>query len=314
MDAVAAREEHARMTPLGPFDLANQNRYFNPWPALPGDPRSVVMAFPVEGWSGSAAVVLRQAEPDGEVAVQVVGAGPDAATAQALAAISLDVDGTPWPGIGRRTPLLGELQQRHRFLRPTMFHSPYEAAAAFVLGHRISIVQTRRIRQRLAEQSGETLEVDGTAFAAFPDPHALLAIEAIDGLAAVKTERLHGVAHAALDGLLDRQRLRSVPESQALAELRTIPGIGPFFAEAILFRGVGVPTGATHDPMSLEGVQRAFDLPVAPTAAEADRLTEAWQPLRMWAMVLLHMAVRDEQGREGVRAGGARPASRPAPG
>ena len=216
------------------------------------------MAFPVEGRRGSAAVVLRQAEPDGDVDIRVVGSDPDVAAAQALAAISLDVDGTAWPQLGRRTPLLGELQRRHRYLRPSMFHSPYEAAAAFVIGHRISIVQTRRIRQRLAEQAGETIEVDGTSVAAFPDPHALLTLEAIDGLAAVKTERLHGVAQAALDGLLDRTRLRSVPEAQALAELRTIPGIGPFFAEAILTRGVGVPTAMPHDPMSLTAVQRSL--------------------------------------------------------
>ncbi|HET6826412.1 MAG TPA: hypothetical protein VFH64_10845 [Amnibacterium sp.] len=302
------------MRPLGPFDLANQNRYFNPWPTLPGDPRSVVMAFPVEGWSGSAAVVLRQAEPDGDVDVQVVGSDPAAATEQALAAISLDVDGTAWPAIGTRTPLLGELQQKHAYLRPSMFHSPYEAAAAFVIGHRISIVQTRRIRQRLAEQAGETIEVDGAPFAAFPGPDTLLRIDSIDGVAAAKVERLHGVAHAALDGLLDRTRLRSLPEAQALAELRTIPGIGPFFAEAILSRGVGVPTSMPHDPMSLTAVQRAFELPEGPTAAEADRLTEAWQPLRMWAMVLLHVALREERGAEGVRVGGARSASRPAAG
>jgi DNA-3-methyladenine glycosylase II len=299
------------MTPLGPFDLANQNRYFNPWPTLPDDARSVVMAFPVEGWKGSAAVVLRQAEPDGDVSVRVQGAEEATAAAQALAAISLDVDGRAWPELGRHTPLLGELQQQHRFLRPSMFHSPYEAAAAFVIGHRISIVQTRRIRSRLAEQVGRRIDVDGSSFAAFPDPEALLALDAVDGLAAVKVERLHGVAHAALDGLLDRARLRSVPESQALAELRTIPGIGPFFAEAILYRGVGVATGITHDPMSLEGVQRAFDLPAVPSATEADRLTEAWQPLRMWAMVLLHVAAREESGREGFRAAGARSASRP---
>ncbi|HEV7623740.1 MAG TPA: hypothetical protein VGO26_06360 [Amnibacterium sp.] len=299
------------MTPLGPFDLANQNRYFNPWPTLPGDPRSVVMAFPVERWPGSAAVVLRQAEPDGDVEVRAGGSDPDGAAAQARAASARDGDGAAWPELGRRTPLLGELQRRHGYLRPSMFHSPYEAAAAFVIGHRISVVQARRIRQRLAEQAGETVEIDGVPVAAFPDPHALLRIDAIDGVAAVKTERLHGVATAALDGLLDRERLRSVPQAQALAELRTIPGIGPFFAEAILHRGVGVPTGVTHDPMSLEGVQRAFDLPDVPTADEADRLTEAWQPLRMWAMVLLHLAVREEHGREGVRAGGARSTSRP---
>lgn len=298
------------MTPLGPFDLANQNRYFNPWPTLQHDAGAVVMAFPVEGWTGSAAVVLRQRDDEVAVAVHAPAAIADRAEAQALAAISLDVDGRPWPEIGRRTPWIGELQQRYGLLRPTMFHSPYEAAAAFVIGHRISIVQTRRIRQRMAEEHGERIEVEGSAFAAFPGPQALLAIDVVDGLAGSKVERLHGVARAALDGLLDRPHLRAVVEADAVAELRTIPGIGPFFAEAILYRGAGVPTGMTTDPMSLAAVRRAFDLPADPTPAEAARLTEAWQPLRMWAQVLGHLAIRDERGSEGFRAAGAGSTSR----
>jgi DNA-3-methyladenine glycosylase II len=282
------------MTPRGPFDLANQNRYFNGWPTLPEDPGTIVMAFPVEGWDGSAAVTLTQRGD--EVDVRVVGppAIADKAEAQALAAISLDVDGTSWPALGERNALLGELQQRHHYLRPTMFHSPYEAAAAFVIGHRISIVQTRRIRAHLAEESGETIDVGSASFAAFPDPEALLRIDHIDGVADSKIPRLHGVARAALDGLLDRDGLRAMDPADALAELQTIAGIGPFFAEAILYRGVGVPTGITHDPMSLEAVQRAFELPDVPSATEADRLTADWQPLRMWAMVLLHVHLREE--------------------
>ncbi|MDQ1513902.1 MAG: DNA-3-methyladenine glycosylase [Microbacteriaceae bacterium] len=289
------------MTPRGPFDLTNQNRYFNGWPTLPDHPETVVMAFPVEGWRGSAAVTLRQRGDEVDVRVIAPPEIAEKAESQALAAISLDVDGTPWAGLGERNALLGELQQQHRFLRPTMFHSPYEAAAAFVIGHRISIVQTRRIRQRLAEQSGATIEVDGAPFAAFPDPEALLRIDHIDGVADTKIPRLHGVARAALDGLLDRDALRAIDTAEALAELQTIPGIGPFFAEAILYRGVGVPTGITHDPMSLEAVQRAFDLPEVPSVADADRLTDEWQPLRMWAMVLLHVHLREENQGPGRR-------------
>jgi DNA-3-methyladenine glycosylase II len=290
------------MTPRGPFDLLHQNRFFNPWPTLPERPGTVVLAFPVEGWAGSAAVLLRQDGDEVDVDVRAPDALAGKAAEQALAALSLDVDGAPWPAVGERNALIGELQREYRYLRPSMFHSPYEAAAAFVIGHRISIVQTRRIRQRMAEESGERFEQGGGSFAAFPDPEALLGIDAVPGVAPAKVERLHGVARAALDGLLDRERLRAVPPEQALAELRTVPGIGPFFAQAILYRAVGVPTGITTDDLSLVAVQRAFDLAAAPTPAEAERLTEQWQPLRMWAMVLLHVHLRERGERpEGVR-------------
>jgi DNA-3-methyladenine glycosylase II len=290
------------VTPRGPFDLLFQNRFFNGWPTLPDRPDTVVMVFPVEGWQGSAAVLVRQEGDEVEVDVRAPDALADQAADQALAALSLDVDGSAWPAVGERTALIGELQREYRYLRPSMFHSPYEAAAAFVIGHRISIVQTRRVRQRMAEESGERFELGGGSFAAFPDPEALLRIDAVQGVAAAKVERLHGVARAALDGLLDRERLRSVPPEQALADLRTVPGIGPFFAQAILYRAVGRPTGVTTDDLSLLAVQRAFDLPAAPTTAEAERLTEEWQPLRMWAMVLLHVHLRERGERpEGVR-------------
>src|SRR6202047_5081882 len=78
---------------------------------------------------------------------------------------------------GRRDPVIGKLQADYRNLRPVLFHSPYEAACAFLIGHRITIVQTRRIRQRMADEVGATIDVDGAAFTAFPDPAALLRLE-----------------------------------------------------------------------------------------------------------------------------------------
>src|SRR5207248_10809907 len=131
--------------------------------------------------------------------------------------------------VGRHDPVIGRLHAEYAHLRPVLVHSPYEAACAFVIGHRISIVQTRRIRQQMAEQAGATIEVDGTSFRTFPDPHALLRIESFPSVAPAKIERLHQVARAALEGTLDRARLLSLPEMDALAQLRTLPGIGEFF-------------------------------------------------------------------------------------
>ena len=78
---------------------------------------------------------------------------------QALATVSLDVDGQGFVDIGRRDPIIGRLQAEYANLRPVLFHSPYEAACAFIIGHRITILQTRRIRQRIAEQAGAPIEV-----------------------------------------------------------------------------------------------------------------------------------------------------------
>jgi DNA-3-methyladenine glycosylase II len=213
---------------------------------------------------------------------------------QALATVSLDVDGRGFLEIGRRDPVIGRLQAEYGNLRPVLFHSPYEAACAFLIGHRISILQTRRIRQRMAEHAGATIEVDGTAFQAFPDPHALLRLESFPGVSPAKIERLHWAARAAVEGMLDRARLRSLPETDALTQLRTLPGIGEFFAQGILMRGAGLVDAVTDDDMTPRAIQLLYRLRERPNRAEVLRRTEAWRPYRMWAVVLLNVWLRSQ--------------------
>ena len=280
------------IVPEGSFDLETQATHFGGWPRL-GD--GIVMAFPVEGWNSSAAVVMRQ----GRAAItgDVYGAAEadaERAWQQAVATVSLDVDGAGFVDLGRRDPVIGRLQAEYHNLRPVLFHSPYEAACAFVIGHRITILQTRRIRQRLAEEAGARIEIDGTAFRAFPDPRALLALEAFPGIAPVKIERLHQVARAALDGTLDRARLRSLAMPDALTQLRTLPGIGEFFAQGILMRGAGLVDAVTEDDLTPRAIQLLYALPERPDGAAVLKRAEGWRPYRMWAVVLLYVWVRSQ--------------------
>ncbi len=294
---------HFELVAQGPFDLEVEAGHFGGWPRL-GD--AVVMAFPVEGWRDSAAVLMRQrgATITGDI---YGGPGSDAECAwqQAMATVSLDVDGQGFAEVGRRDPVIGRLQAEYAHLRPVLFHSPYEAACAFVIGHRISIVQTRRIRQQMAEQAGAAIEVDGTGFRAFPDPHALLRIESFPSVAPAKIERLHHVARAALDGRLDRARLRSLPEIDALAQLRTLSGIGEFFAQGILMRGAGLVDAVTDDDMTPRAIQLLYALGERPNRAAILQRAEAWRPYRMWALVLLNVWLRsqppDVKGRRELR-------------
>jgi DNA-3-methyladenine glycosylase II len=253
------------------------------------------MPFPIEGWNSSAAVVMRQRGD--MITGDVYGAGEadaERAWQQALATVSLDADGAGFVDIGRRDPVIGRLQAEYQSLRPVLFHSPYEAACAFIIGHRITILQTRRIRQRLAEEVGASIDVDHTAFSAFPDPRALLKLETFPGIASMKIERLHHVARAALDGTLDRVRLRSLPEPEALTKLRTLPGIGEFFAQGILMRGAGLVDAVTDDDLTPRAIQLLYELRERPNRAAVLKRAEAWRPFRMWAIVLLNVWVRSQ--------------------
>ncbi len=285
------------MTPRGAFDLALQQRHFGVGP-FEADPSALAMAFPVEGWAQSAVVVVRQ-DGVGVISGAVHGCTGDAARRsweQALAVLSLDIDGTDFPTVGARDPVIGRLQQTHNFLRPTLFHSPYEAACNFVIGQRISIAQARALRRRMAAESGDRIGAEGTDLWAFPRPQRLLELSTVRGLPEEKLVRLHGIASAALRGLLDRARLRSLPVPTALAEVSALRGVGPFSAQGIVFRGAGVVDGVTDDPVTKQAVQRLYQLDHQPDQAEVERIAQAWRPFRTWSQVLLHVWLRGEGG------------------
>jgi DNA-3-methyladenine glycosylase II len=281
------------MQPSGPFDLLFQNQYFNGWPRLTADDQTIVMCFPVEGWLDSAAVSLSQ-HADGSLDIRVFGTMDTArARQQALSAMSLDEDGTGWPDIAQSDDFITGLKEKYRDMRPTLFHSPYEAAAAFIIGHRISIPQTRKIRVAMAEEIGERIRVNGEDFFAFPKPQDLLKLESFKGLNTTKIERLHAVAGAALVGKLDRSYLRSLDQSSALRELETLPGVGPFFSQGILYRGAGIKDGFSHDDMTYHAIKFAYNLDDDATEEQIMAITEHWHPYRMWVIVLLHVWLRD---------------------
>lgn len=277
--------------PKGPFDLAFQNKFFNGWSTL-RDEQTIVMAFPVEGWQSSAAVTIKQ-NNDSSLDLTVYGTEPEKARDQALAALSLDEDGNGWAAIGKKDSTLKELQDKYHYMRPSLFHSPYEATAHFMIGHRISMVQGRKIRQNMAEELGEKFTIEGQDFYAFPTPQKLLDITEFKGLNLTKIERLYACARAALDGLLDRTYLRSLPEDEALKKIETIPGIGAFFSQGILDRGAGRADGFTHDDLTYHAIALRYGLGKSPAKEQVLEVAEKWWPYRMWAVVLHHVWLRE---------------------
>lgn len=286
------------LDPSGPFTLRSAARFIADWPpaarsgAAGGDDAVVRLAFVVDDWSGHAGVVLRQEEEHGPVAgtiVETTAADPERIRAQAARVVSLDHDGTPFDELGRREGVIGALQRSSGWLRPVLFHSPYEAACWAVISARIRQTQAARIRDDLAAAHGGRMTVDGEDLVSFPAPEALLAVAEVQGLAEEKIRRLHGIAEAALEGRLDRTRLLAMDADNALATLRELRGIGPFWAEGILLRAVG-----TTDAVTLAeklGRQRAAAAYDAPEVIEDDAaylaLAERWRPFRTWVSVLL---------------------------
>lgn len=288
----------------GPFSLSASTRFlegFTP-AAFDGEAeRPLELAFPVDGTWQTAGVRLIE-HPDGvhcEI-VSPAAAGSDLHAAvrdQVARILSLDVDGTGFPAVGQRNPVVAGLQRRYPGLRPVCFWSPYEAAAWAIIGHRIRIRQAAAIKARMAEEIGEPVSIAGHLLHAFPAPQRLATLGDFPGLSGRKPEWLRSIAVAALNGRLDASRLRGLPAQQALDQLKELPGIGAFSAELVLLRGAGTPDELPrNEPRLARAVALAYGLPRPPSADELERISGSWKPYRTWTALLLRTYLEDQTG------------------
>lgn len=221
--------------------------------------------------------------------VKVVGAEDELRVGMQLSRmLGLDANGDAWLELGRREALVGGLQRSFPGFFTAGFPSPWEAGVSGVLSHRSSMKQASSIRRALSKAHGT--EVDGVF--ALPTPRQVLATKGFASIPEAKWKVLQGLARAALDGMLDAERLRAVPPEFALAQLQTLHGVGPWTAAHMLLRGA---TAQDVLPLSEPRVARAFAHVSGRPERELVARAEAWRPFRMWVSILLV--------RELVRAG-----------
>jgi len=297
------------IVPRGPFSLAEAIAFgFGQRDAAAGDD-VMRLAFCLDGYRQQAGVVLRQDEAGVHGTVHGPGGtDPDMVRQQVARVLSLDHDAAGFLRAGERDPVLGALQEAAPGLRPPLFHSPYEAAAWAVLSMRRPPSQMTVVRDRLSRAHGAVFDLAGQQLAALPSPAQLLRIEAFPGIPADRIERLQGVARAAQEGRLDAARLLRLHPEEAMAGLREIPGIGPFYSALIVIRGTGFTDVLPLGEQKLRAlVAQLYNLPVPVSDGTLSGLAEAWKPFRTWAAVLIRAAAKRVLG--GVSA---QPGSRPA--
>lgn len=152
-----------------------------------------------------------------------------------------------------------------------------------MLSQRVRIVQAARLRQDPTARYGDT--------GASPAPQALRTLE-LD-LPGRKSEYLHAVAVAALEGRLDGVALRALDPDEAIHAVQQIKGLGPFAAELVVLRGANAPDALPRHEHRLDAevTQRyGADHKLADVA-------QTWRPFRTWAAIHLR-ALREQRTRE----------------
>ena len=244
------------------------------------------MAFCADGTFEPVGACVTQA-PDDTVLVE----GDSTAVAQAVRALSLDVDGRGFAEVGQRDPVIGRLQAVAPGLRPPLFYSAYEAAAWCVLSARRPVRQMQAVRARLSAEHGRSFLLAGQEVSSFPSPAALLKVTEVPGLDHIKVERLHAVAAAALEGWLDTATLRALDPAVARQQLERLPGIGPFSSQLVVVRALGhTDVIPSEEPRAMAVIGELYGLGAPASAEQLERISAPWSPFRTWALILARAA------------------------
>ena len=160
---------------------------------------------------------------------------------------------------------------------------PYAALVRAIVGQQLSVRSARAIYGRLLER------FDGQP----PTPEQILtdepdALRVAVGLSRAKTTFLRSLAEHVVAGELELDRLEQLSDDEVMAELVAVKGIGAWSAHMFLMFTLGRPDVLAVGDLGIRrAVERAYELPGLPAAAEVTELAEPWRPYRTAACLVL---------------------------
>jgi DNA-3-methyladenine glycosylase II len=161
----------------------------------------------------------------------------------------------------------------------------YGALLFQIVGQQLSVPATRRTIARIEDLFGGHL----------PSPTELLAVDPASlrqaGLSWRKIDTLRDLAGRLSDGRLNSGALSGLPDDELIAELTTIPGIGPWTVQGVLIIALRREDVVLPGDLALrKAVQSAYGLDHLPSEEEMLAIAENWRPYRSLATSYLFSA------------------------
>jgi DNA-3-methyladenine glycosylase II len=236
--------EIVNITSTGPYDLELSLKAMSAFsPEPPAD--TSVLRLPLR--AGARAVVAEVRQVSRRPAVlevslpsRVGGARVGRQLAETVGwVLFLEQDLRPFYKLVKGHPVLGPLARRLYGLKASRPASLFDMAIIAVTEQQISLAAAYRIRTRLVEAYGDTVE----GHTLYPAPEAM-AEKSIDelkafGLSRMKADYIIGLARGVVEGSVDLEALKGMPDEEAREYIISLKGFGPWAAEYIMVRGLG---------------------------------------------------------------------------
>lgn len=155
--------------------------------------------------------------------------------------LSLDDDLKPFYETGTKDrkfkPLIEQLYGYHQVKFPT----PFEGTCWAILTQRNAMPIAKRMKAKLVESYGTSLEIDGITYRTFPEPTRLIEVKEDNLMKVIKNSRrtkyLISAAEAFSD--VDEEFLRTGKYEDVAAWLDSINGIGSWSVSFVMLRCLG---------------------------------------------------------------------------
>lgn len=188
--------------------------------------------------------------------------------------------------------ILAPLVKRYSGLRLMAIVDLFEALCWSIIGQQINLSFAYKLKRALVTKFGSNYELHGRRYYLFPTPEALLQAKQEDLLALQfsrqKATYLISLSRNIVEGRLNKEALQQLTFSEALQQLSSLHGIGPWTANYVAMRCLKFMTAFPMGDAGLQNaIKHALQQQRKPTIQELEVLSEKWQGWQAYATLFL---------------------------
>jgi len=188
--------------------------------------------------------------------------------------------------------ILKSLVEQFSGVKPPRFSNVFEGLINAIACQQLTLDLGILMLNRLAENFGMKFVDCGSIFYAFPRPEDLVEVPEENikklGFSYQKARAIKGLAASVFNKKIELTNLEEMTNTDAVAYLSMIRGIGRWSAEYVLLRGLGrLETFPGDDIGAQNNLKRIFLLDHKPKYEEIKKLTFRWHPYE--GLVYFHL-------------------------
>jgi DNA-3-methyladenine glycosylase II len=170
---------------------------------------------------------------------------------------NLQIDLKPFYRAVKGDPVMSRLAGRMYGLKSPTTPTVFEALVDSIIEQQISLIAAHSMQKKLIRAFGDTLELDGETYYAYPTPEKLASVS-VDkiracGLSGKKSEYIKDISMMVAAGTLDLDRFEGYDDIDEIrGELKAIRGIGAWTAEMTMIRGLHKMDSIPADDIGLQ--------------------------------------------------------------